>query len=236
MRIVIPGDPIPKRRPRFFVKAGKIHGYDSQRIESKEVSSAMLYTINRSLSSSTKQIVIEASNLTVANELHVTLDFTLPIPRKLNISEINAVLWGFGEQVSKPDIDNMVKFYLDCGNGVLWKDDCLITHLHATKRYGEKPQTVINIMSPKKNFASQAKEILSELNPEEILQLSEHSHELAILVNDLKQDPSDTNSELYCERINTISSILSRLADKYSRSLTRIHKRYPGFWQNDTVK
>tara|TARA_Y100001963_G_C6653492_1_gene386880 strand:+ start:312 stop:737 length:426 start_codon:yes stop_codon:yes gene_type:complete len=47
----------------------------------------------------------------------------------------------------KPDIDNLSKFVLDAGNGLLWKDDSLVVHLMAYKRYSEIPRTEINIIN-----------------------------------------------------------------------------------------
>ena len=43
---------------------------------------------------------------------------------------------------SKPDTDNLIKFFLDAGNGILWQDDCQIADITAQKVYGEVAQTV----------------------------------------------------------------------------------------------
>ena len=39
---------------------------------------------------------------------------------------------------SKPDIDNIVKFYLDAMTGAFWKDDSIVCALEATKVYAEE--------------------------------------------------------------------------------------------------
>lgn len=41
----------------------------------------------------------------------------------------------------KPDLDNLIKWILDCGNGILFKDDCLIWSIAAKKIYGEPART-----------------------------------------------------------------------------------------------
>jgi len=39
---------------------------------------------------------------------------------------------------SKPDIDNLVKFYLDSMTGAFWKDDSIVCALEAKKVYAEE--------------------------------------------------------------------------------------------------
>ena len=39
---------------------------------------------------------------------------------------------------SKPDIDNMAKFYLDALSGTFWKDDAIVCALEVTKVYSEE--------------------------------------------------------------------------------------------------
>jgi len=41
-------------------------------------------------------------------------------------------------KVSRPDADNVAKFYLDCMNGILYKDDAQVVSLHCEKRYTSK--------------------------------------------------------------------------------------------------
>ncbi|MAH44487.1 hypothetical protein CMI37_01580 [Candidatus Pacearchaeota archaeon] len=37
----------------------------------------------------------------------------------------------------KPDIDNYLKALLDAGNGIAWKDDCIISGVGASKAWGK---------------------------------------------------------------------------------------------------
>ncbi len=43
----------------------------------------------------------------------------------------------------KPDLDNMIKYILDCGNGILWHDDAEIYRITSTKIWSKKPRTEI---------------------------------------------------------------------------------------------
>ena len=45
----------------------------------------------------------------------------------------------------RPDADNMLKAVLDGCNGVVWKDDCQVVQLYATKVYGSTPMTTVKV-------------------------------------------------------------------------------------------
>lgn len=49
--------------------------------------------------------------------------------------------------VARPDLDNLIKAVCDALNGIVWKDDCQIAHLRATKTYaakGEEAKIILN--------------------------------------------------------------------------------------------
>ena len=48
--------------------------------------------------------------------------------------------------MKKPDLDNLVKFYCDISNGILYEDDAQIYSLVARKKYALEPKTEITIM------------------------------------------------------------------------------------------
>lgn len=47
--------------------------------------------------------------------------------------------------IVKPDTDNLIKSFLDGLNGTVWKDDALITDIHAHKRYSDDPRIEVII-------------------------------------------------------------------------------------------
>lgn len=53
----------------------------------------------------------------------------------------NAPEW----HISRPDVDNLIKFVADSLNGIFWRDDTLICHVEAFKRYSERPRTEVII-------------------------------------------------------------------------------------------
>jgi Holliday junction resolvase RusA-like endonuclease len=60
----------------------------------------------------------------------------VPIPASYSKKRSAACLDGSERPCKKPDIDNIVKAYLDSMNGIVYKDDTQVVSLHATKVYG----------------------------------------------------------------------------------------------------
>ena len=124
IEIVVYGDPVPQGRPRF-TRTG--HAYDPQR--SQNYKQLVRFWITQHL----KKI---PGFKPYENALCVDLTFYLGIPSSWSKQKrIQAVNGQIRPTVRNGDIDNMVKIILDAGNNLLWVDDCIITDLHATKRY-----------------------------------------------------------------------------------------------------
>lgn len=51
---------------------------------------------------------------------------------------------------NKPDIDNLIKFYMDCMNGLVYKDDAQVVSINAQKVYGSKDYIHIKLFHKKK--------------------------------------------------------------------------------------
>lgn len=120
--IVLPGSPHTKLRPRFAKRKGKTRTYDAQ-AEDKE-------TVRWQLKARTQ------GQPPPAGPLRVTMEFVFVRPNS------RAKLNEYYHTV-KPDLDNLIKFYGDAGNGVLWQDDAKISTIAATKRYGAAAATII---------------------------------------------------------------------------------------------
>ena len=86
-------------------------------------------------------ILIEAKgkHTTPQGMIHLSVKFFLQRPKSRDKEK--------GEQyhACKPDLDNLVKFLLDAGNGIVWKDDSEIVEIHAEKFYSSYPRTEIVI-------------------------------------------------------------------------------------------
>lgn len=145
MKVIIPGKPIALQRARAFNEKGKILHWDSQRKEKEWVRRIMMNQVSNVSNWENLEDVKETISLLNCDQFFVGLDFHMPMPKNLSKSKINAIACGFSRYNKKPDIDNLVKFYLDCGNGILFSDDRMIVQLQASKVYSEEPKTIITV-------------------------------------------------------------------------------------------
>lgn len=133
---VIPGDPIAKKRPRFFRKGSFVGAYNDQQTEE----SRFLWEIKQQISPHFKPF---------EGPLRLTLIYVVKRPK---------AHFGTGKNANKikpsapihctnnKDLDNYIKFTLDCLNGVAFKDDRQVVEIKAKKVYcgpGEEPETNI---------------------------------------------------------------------------------------------
>lgn len=127
--IVVKGDPISKKRPRFARIKGFVRTYDAQSEEKK--------TVITLLKSQIKELI--------TGDVHMKLTFYVRIPKSYTKKRTLLCISGEEKPTKKPDLDNYVKFYLDCLNGIAWKDDSQVVDIVASKRYVEVPRTEIEI-------------------------------------------------------------------------------------------
>lgn len=137
MRIVIPGNPIAKMRPRFARRGKFVMTYNAQETEE----SRFLFEVQKQWG---KRRICEGA-------LKVICTFCMLRPKNhygtgKNSGKLksSAPKYPLGK---RNDIDNLLKFTLDCLSGVAWKDDCQIIILKAWKIYPESgiPRTEIFI-------------------------------------------------------------------------------------------
>ena len=121
MKIIIPGKPIALRRHRH-TKSG--HNYNSQRELMNHISFLVKSQWNK-------------KSYNVPLRLFITFFLQIPKSKK---KELHGTFHS-----KRPDTSNLLKFYEDSLEGVLWEDDCLIVEVHASKVYSKKPRTEIII-------------------------------------------------------------------------------------------
>lgn len=125
-KIIIPGNPIPLKRPRFS-RTGSV--YNAQKKIMLEISFI---------------IKSQYHNETITGPVEVNMVFFMPIPKHLSLKkqrELNDTY-----HVKRQDIDNIFKFYADCITySGIWTDDSLMCEISATKVYDLNPRTEITL-------------------------------------------------------------------------------------------
>lgn len=141
MRIVIPGNPVPKGRPRFRVARS--------RGAFGEKPKEWVQTYNDAQTERGEQRVRkEAFKAMEGREqligpVWLKLEFYVPIPQ--SFSQVKREKANHGEilPVTRPDIDNYEKLICDALNGIVYQDDNQIVHSECVKRYSDNPGTII---------------------------------------------------------------------------------------------
>ena len=116
MKIFIPGDPIPKGRPRV-TRSG--HVYTPQRTREYE------------------STIREAwQGEPIAGPVRATITAVMRIPKTKK---------AVGMPTRRPDLDNVVKIALDGLNGRAYVDDAQVVEIVARKLYGGEPGLEIEV-------------------------------------------------------------------------------------------
>jgi Holliday junction resolvase RusA-like endonuclease len=61
----------------------------------------------------------------------------LPVPKSYPKKRAEACLSGSEWPCKKPDLDNVVKSFMDAMNGIVYSDDSQVVEIHTTKVYAE---------------------------------------------------------------------------------------------------
>jgi len=140
--ILIPGKPIPQCRHRHRVVQAKgkkafATTYDPL---SKEKDSMRLWLNTH----------VKPEDIAKVYSLPIVLDFTFVLPRPLahfGTGKNSNIMkdWAPKFHVTKPDTDNLAKFYKDCLSKIIYHDDNQVFKDPLLKVYGTYPHTQITV-------------------------------------------------------------------------------------------
>jgi Holliday junction resolvase RusA-like endonuclease len=136
--IVLPGNPIPKGRPRFRIVRPK-NGAEFVSI----YTDAATVAFERSLAWAGKAAMRGRPPLDIA--LTVLVEVFLPIPEIWSNKKRLAAAAGDIHPIGRPDADNFVKSALDALNKIVFTDDSIIVRLQVDKKYSESPRIRITV-------------------------------------------------------------------------------------------
>ncbi len=90
----------------------------------------------------------------LSGPLAVSVTFHFVPPKNTSYVKKKQMLHGKIHRIERPDLSNLIKWVEDCGNGLLWEDDAQIFAITSRKIYGERPQTLIQIMHADENMSA----------------------------------------------------------------------------------
>lgn len=126
---VVPGEPVPKARPRFTMQGGKARTYTP-------TSSAAYETTVGLLAHAAMQ-----GREPMRGAVHVQVQAFFPVPHSWSKKRKAAAQW----HASRPDLDNVVKSALDGLNRIAFADDGQVASIYATKAYSDTPRLEVAV-------------------------------------------------------------------------------------------
>lgn len=119
--ILIPGIPIAYKRVRIYRRHGQVIAINPN---SKE----KIFT----------QIYLKSKKIYMLGNISLKCKFYMPIPKCLQKKILENQ-----PHTNKPDVDNLLKFLLDCLSGVCIEDDRKVSKIESQKLYSSSPRTEI---------------------------------------------------------------------------------------------
>jgi Holliday junction resolvase RusA-like endonuclease len=138
MKIIIDGIPSAQTRMKYSARNGIGRIYDPKQKEKLQLR---------------KVIANEFGDSVPFSHPSISFIFHMPIP--LSIQKKLRIIYssGFVKHEKKPDVDNFIKLYLDCLDGICFFGDQKVSLGNCVKLYHSKPKTII--------FLKESSELLS---------------------------------------------------------------------------
>lgn len=139
---VVPGEPVPKARPRVAMAGGKARAYTPKKSACYERD---VYTF-----CSAAMAGAAPFEGAIALEVHAFFPIPTSYSEKRRLEAIGK--W----HPKRPDLDNVVKSIMDALNGLAWKDDAQVASIYATKALAYSrlqarvEVTVVSLDAPKR--------------------------------------------------------------------------------------
>lgn len=127
MKIILEGDPVQQKRMKTSRRGGFIQIYDPSAKEKKVI----------------REEIKKQSDLEIFDHPHISFLFYMPIPKNTSKKLLKSFADERVKQEKKPDVDNLIKLYLDCLDGILFEGDQKVSLGCCIKIYSSRPRTVI---------------------------------------------------------------------------------------------
>lgn len=141
MKITIPGTPVAQGRMRSRILKGFVITYDPNAKE-KQCIRETLKTICNDRGNNQTTEVFDGEGY---NFPRISFIFYMPIPKSIRKKDVELYNSGKLKHDKKPDIDNLIKLYLDCLDGIIIHGDQKVSLGSCIKLYDKEPRTVISI-------------------------------------------------------------------------------------------
>lgn len=127
----VEGAPQGKGRPKFSRQGGFVRAYTPKA------------TIDYENLIKASAMLAMGASVPLETPVEVYLYVTKAIPASYSKKKRMECLEQIHQPITKPDIDNILKAYLDAMNEVVYKDDKQVVTIHATQVYGTDPMVEV---------------------------------------------------------------------------------------------
>lgn len=152
-RIFVPGAAVPQGRPRITTRSGFPRAYDPAK--SRNYKALVARIAGARIAEMTKADAAgdgEGLRFPIADAVCLSVTEHREIPRSWSRKKhVNALAEDI-QPVSRPDLDNVVKALKDALTGVVWRDDSVVTEIHAAKIYSDTPGVEIIVSAARKGW------------------------------------------------------------------------------------
>ncbi len=136
MKIILSGEPVSQARMKFKRIGSYVTTYDPRAKEKKRIRK-------------------ELEDLSTKNPLvfpRISFLFCMPIPKSILKRDYEIYHSGTLKHDKKPDVDNLLKLYLDCMDGIFFEGDQKVSLGPCNKIYHPEPKTIIWIEETKRTI------------------------------------------------------------------------------------
>ena len=139
IRIVVPGQPVGKGRPKAARRRKKGGGdYIAMITPGKTANYENLVKLVAYQAMNGRQLINGAVRLSIRLEVSIPSSWSMKKQQKALSKQLFPT--------TTPDTDNCVKAISDAINGVVWKDDKQVVELFVVKRYSLTPCAIVTIL------------------------------------------------------------------------------------------
>lgn len=213
--IILEGDPISKQRPRFNRATGSCYT-EASHLKEMNLTKFLMHKH------------IEWNGLPMLDSesiISVKLWFYLPFPKSLTVAQKNRLSFD-SRANTKPDIDNMIKYYLDCANGIFWEDDAIVQYIESSKFYSDTPYTRMDYMKREPLSTNKVTEVVTGVfGNERLKELARDIRSLAEV--DIEDVEAMAKSEVTSHKTSTldrVSQVIAKFSLQHGNELHDVQK------------
>jgi Holliday junction resolvase RusA-like endonuclease len=134
IEFIVPGQPVPKGRPKFARRGKKVVAYTPAKTVAYE-------TLVQSAAAEAM-----AGREPSARPMKLVVSLSLEVPASWSKKRRALAIAGEIRATKKPDADNVLKGLKDGCNGIVWRDDAQVVCIELWKAYGAVPSASVSVI------------------------------------------------------------------------------------------